>query len=380
MAITNSNVHLLTYAIGLFLCFACNKNKSGNNPVIIPPENNIPLKTINTKILIGATVVDAQQNARYASIIETEFNGGQALWYAGFGGWSGPFSYGYDGPNASINWMKTKGISPHIHMLVGPNFYMPDWLKNNPRINAELDTLLKKAIYTIIDTSDNKNKVAIWNVANELFNDDGSYRTDMLWNQLGSEPDQSGLVGVEKINSQHPVFIRKAFQYCRDRTDKKLEYRDFNIENNDDGSQVHKKHKAVYQLLKHMLRSGIPVDAVGIQGHYDIGNLNWILENDGLKKAIQHFKSLGVDVYITELDIGTGSRSWNNILAEQQKKDYYNVVKQAVEAGVSRIYTWGVFDGADRGWRTNEHPLLWDENLNKKPAYYGVQQALIDTK
>jgi GH35 family endo-1,4-beta-xylanase len=34
----------------------------------------------------------------------------------------------------------------------------------------------------------------------------------------------------------------------------------------------------------------------------------------------------------------------------------------------------------DKGWLTNEHPLLWDAKFNKKPAYYGVQKALLDSR
>lgn len=372
-----------SFLIGMlifFILFSC-KKKTSDDLVVYPPDNGIPLKTINSKVLIGSFIVDADRNTQYAAAAETEFNGSQALWYAGFGGWSAPYAYGYDGPNASINWMVARGISPQVHMLVGPNFYMPDWLKNGTWTVPELDNLLKNAIYKTLDTNDNKNKVAVWNVANELFDDNGAYRTDMIWNQLGWENDQSGLTGAENINSQHPVFIRKAFSYCRDKTNKKLEYRDFNIENNNTTNTIHKKHKAVFQLLKHMLNSGIPVDGVGIQGHYDIGNLGWILNNNELAKAIQHFKLLGIEVYITELDIGSVNRQWNNTIAQQQRKDYYDVVKQAIEAGVSRINTWGIQDRTENeGWRSNEHPLLWDENFKKKPAYFGVQQALLDTR
>ena len=316
------------------------------------------------------------------NIHSTEFNAGQALWYAGFGGWPADGTFNYEDFNAVVNWMIDNELSPHTHMLVGPNFYMPEWLLNTSWTNEELDTQLKILVQGIIASNDNKTKVDIWNIVNEVFNQDGTYRSegDMLWNQLGFEVDNSGLKGDDLINLQHPVFIGKAFLYAREETDKTLEYRDYLIESTNPAHGWDKKHKAVYQLLKHLQNSDIPIDAIGIQGHYDIGNSDWILEDNRLAKVIEKFRTLNLEVYITELDIGSQELLWTNELAELQKDDYYSVVKQAVEGGASRIYVWGIQDGLDMGWRTNEHPLPWDETLDKKPAYSGIKAALEDTK
>ena len=89
---------------------------------------------------------------------------------------------------------------------------------------------------------------------------------------------------------------------------------------------------------------------------------------------------MGLEVYITELDAGIEKRTWTEALSQQQKTDYYNYIKQAIEGGATRINFWGMQDGLDKGWITDEHPLPWDENLNRKPAYFGIQQALKETK
>ena len=48
----------------------------------------------------------------------------------------------------------------------------------------------------------------------------------------------------------------------------------------------------------------------------------------------------------------------------------------AKESGVSYIHFWRLRDGQDRGWRTNESPLLFDNDFQPKPAYEGVLEAL----
>ena len=346
------------------------------NPIDEPTTLQTGLQDVNADVKIGATFSFVDQ-PKYLEVTETEFNADQVLIYAAFGGWPSRNEYGFDNFNTSVNWLKERNISPHVHMLFGPNLYMPDWLKNGTWTPEDLDMLMQEYIQNIMDSNDNKNKVDIWNVINELFNDDGTYRTDMIWNQMGFEDDNSNLTGDENINTQHPIFIRKAFEYCRDFTDAKLEYRDYLIENNDPDSGWDKKHKATYQLLKHMLNSNIPIDAVGIQGHFNIGEVDWVLQNNGVEQIVEKFKALGLEVYITEMDIGTKG-AYTAQEQEQQRTDFYNYVLQALNGGAERIYTWGVHDGRDLFWRTDEQPLLWDTNIERKEAYEGVKQALQD--
>jgi GH35 family endo-1,4-beta-xylanase len=350
---------------------------------IVDKIDSVPalaLKDINPRILIGSPLEISRGDDKYIGVIKTEFTTGQSLWYPAWGGWLAEDVYDFKEFNNNVDWMKKNGISPTMHMLVGPDNYMPEWLVNGTWEAPKLDSLLRGMIYSIMDTNDNKAKVDVWNVVNELFDDDGTYRTNMVWLQLGWEKDSSQLTGADKINRKHPIFIRKAFQYCRDKTDKKLELRDFNIETDNPAHFNYKKNLAIYQLIKHMLNTKIPIDALGIQGHMTVDSTNWALENNTLHNTVKKFKDLGIDVYITELDFRTSTLTWSPAVAEKQKQEYYNYVKQAVEGGATRINFWGIQDGFDPGWLLTEHPLLWDEKLDKKPAYFGVKAALQATK
>ena len=342
--------------------------------------SNFPLKDVNPNIFIGAHINNDLSDSNFLAIPKKEFSAIQALYYAGYGGWNGINEFDFFSTNETINWTVENGKSSHVHMLVGPDQYSPTWLKEGTWTNQQLNALLKKQIYSIMDANDNKNKVDVWNVINEIFNDDGTYRTDVLWNQLGFEVDNSGLTGTDKINTQHPKFVRKAFKFAREKTTAKLELRDNSIENSNPLQGADLKFKGVYQLLNHMLNSNIPIDAVGLQGHYGIGTSYVLTDNDALKNIVAKYKALGIEVYVTELDFNSQNQIWSPALAQTQKKDYYNYIKQAIEGGANRIYTWGFQDGKDLGFLTNDHPLPWDENLQKKPAYFGIQKALYDTR
>ena len=90
---------------------------------------------------------------------------------------------------------------------------------------------------------------------------------------------------------------------------------------------------------------------------------------------IRKYKKIGLDVYLTEVDFGRKKVPWTPELAEKQKQEYKKIMTVALKEGVDQVHFWGLKDN-DENWRRDENPLLYDENLNPKPAYYGVKEAL----
>jgi GH35 family endo-1,4-beta-xylanase len=369
-------ISLITVIVFTLLISCANTDSPA--PVSTPVADP-PLKSINPKVKFGSRIAPIGENQKYIDIVKTEFNACQTTWYARWEGWPAKGKYEFEKFNANINWMKDNNIYPMMHMLLGPNQYMPDWLINGNFTADELDTQMKEMIFGIMDSNDNKNKVEVWNVINELFKSDGTYQETILWTKMGWEADKSGLSGGDAINTMHPVFVRKAFTYARQKTTKKLELRDHTIEYVDNNINRSRKYKAIYQLLKHMKNTNIPVDAIGIQGHHDINNVGYMVVNNDMRNTVKNFKDLGLEVYINEMDIGT-KQTWSTDLEAAQKRDYYNYLKQAIEGGVNIINVWGFYDGQDKGWRTNENPLPWNNSLEKKQAYFGIVNALKETK
>lgn len=198
-------------------------------------------------------------------------------------------------------------------------------------------------------------------------------------NRIGEESDASGLTGDAKINDSHPLFIRKTFETASQNTNAKLEIRDYDI------AFGGTKADAMYQLVKHLKNSGITIDAVGFQCHLDY---NAVYDYSLLKSNVERFINLGVDVYITELDVGLPwgfdpsqmSPSEWDAFAEKQKNIYYNLTKTARESNVKLISTWGFRDGSMGSWRENHRAWLLNEDYSRKEAYYGYLKALYETK
>lgn len=124
-----------------------------------------------------------------------------------------------------------------------------------------------------------------------------------------------------------------------------------------------------------------------------------------LEQAITEFSGLGVRVCITEMDfdvlprkttganvsdVETGGAEvdpYKNGLPDDvaaREAEFYGKIFAVVERHrqvVERVTLWGVSDGSSwlNSWpvrgRTN-YPLLWDRQLNPKPAFFAVVKAI----
>ena len=134
------------------------------------------------------------------------------------------------------------------------------------------------------------------NVINEIFDKNGNYRSsgngneDVKWMDMGFEDDNSG-IGELKINESHPIFVRKVLEKTRSLSKAKLEIRDFNI------AFGGKKADGLYQLIKHLKNSNIPIDVIGFQCHLNT-NINY--NYDKMYENIKRFQEIGVDIKMLE--------------------------------------------------------------------------------
>jgi len=289
-----------------------------------------------------------------------------------------------EGLSALVNWGRERKQETLHHMMIGPNPYFPAWFWTNKYTAEELDQLLKRYITTLMIANDNKRKMGGWNIFNEMFlpkedgggyKKDGSERGGCVWMRMGFEADQSGLSGKAKINEKHPVVFRKALQYAS-MASGKLEIREPRAE------EINRKSDALYQLIKHLLNTGVRVDAVGFQGHL---NVNRSYDWESVKTNIRRFKDLGLEVYITELDVSMGMewkkgdpfpKDYEKLQAER----YYGLVKAAREAGVHRIDFWGLSEAVNQHWLVGQNARLFDEQFKPRPTCQAVLKALYDTQ
>lgn len=225
---------------------------------------------------------------------------------------------------------------------------------------------LEKHIKTVVGRY--KGRIIGWDVFNESIIDGGDGMTE-------------GLRNFSWYKVAGPEVLTKAFKWAHQADPKaKLYYNDYNIEQ---GAVQNKgKHASSMLLLKRLIKEGAPITGVGIQGH-------WHLDTNlaDVEKAIENYASLGLKVSITELDVtATGDNSGafgvnqgdRKISAENYQKQA-EVYKKLFEIFmrhsnvVERVTFWGLSD--TRSWRRGQDALLFDGQLNPKPAFKAVIEA-----
>jgi endo-1,4-beta-xylanase len=85
-------------------------------------------------------------------------------------------------------------------------------------------------------------------------------------------------------------------------------------------SVIGAKATSMQNLIKSLKSAGTPIDGVGLQCHFIVGEVP-----STLKSNIQAFSALGVEVALTELDIRMTLPA-TTTLYNQQKTDYETVV------------------------------------------------------
>ncbi|QFG26872.1 1,4-beta-xylanase [Actinomadura sp. WMMB 499] len=232
------------------------------------------------------------------------------------------------------NWAVQNGKEVRGHTLAWHS-QQPGWMQNLS------GGALRQAMIDHINgvMAHYQGKIVQWDVVNEAFEDGNSgARRNSNLQRTGND------------------WIEVAFRTARAADPAaKLCYNDYNIEN-----WNWAKTQAVYSMVRDFKQRGVPIDCVGFQSHFNSGSPY----NANFRTTLQSFAALGVDVAITELDIQGASPT-----------TYANVTNDclAVERCVG-ITVWGVRD--TDSWRSEQTPLLFDGNGNKKPAYDSVLNAL----
>jgi endo-1,4-beta-xylanase len=211
-----------------------------------------------------------------------------------------------------------------------------------------------------------RGRVKAWNVANEIFDDNGKPYGDTLYIDGTAYPNWM---------AYSPTAIEDAFKLAR-ATDPSalLFYNDYNIEN--DGP----KWDGVLAMVRDFKARGIPIDGIGFQAHL---GLEVPLDDYQLRKHFRQLNDLGVKVRLSELDvtINQGQGSEEQRLSEQAAY-YYRVTSACLQApNCDAINMWAVSD--QYSWKNDPEnggpstmATIFDSNFDPKPAYYAMNGAL----
>jgi len=258
-----------------------------------------------------------------------------------------PGPYEWERSDRLIEFAEAHGMAVHGHPLIWSGQVSP-WIKELGR--SELAELMREHIATVV--SRYRGRIEVWDVVNEAFFRDGSPR-DTLW-----------------YLSMGEAYIAEAFRIAREHDpDVTLIYNDFDI------AWLNPKSDALLEWLAGELERGTPIDGVGFQVHLETFDLPGV---DSLRENFRRFAELGLDIYITEMDVAVDWQADPDVEALKQADVYADVLRICVEQPHCRaLQTWGL--GDRHAWRSSSKPMPFDDEYRAKPAFHAMQRVLQET-
>jgi endo-1,4-beta-xylanase len=282
-------------------------------------------------------------------------------------------SYNFDDADSLIAFAGTHGMKVRGHNFVWHEA-LPSWFAGTvTKENAQ--KFLVDHIHTV--GARYKGKIHSWDVVNEAIwipdgRPDGLRSTSPWFEMLG------------------PGYIDLAFRTAR-ATDPTalLTYNDYGIEYDND--EEGKKRAAVLALLRRMKTDNVPLDALGIQSHLHAVSKEGF--SKGVRELIEGAKALGLQVFVTELDVNDDAVATNEV-AERDKivadvyRDYLTTALKGPE--VKAVLTWGTSDKYT--WLNNgtkfrkqhperlQRPLQFDPDYAPAPAFFAMRESFDGAK
>lgn len=268
------------------------------------------------------------------------------------------------------DWAEKNGKALIGHCLVWHS-QPPRWMFTDSKGNTVSREVLIGRMYSHIMTvvSHYKGRVKGWDVVNEAFNDDGSFRESPYYKIIG------------------PEYIELAFQFAHEADP------DAELYINDYSTSLPAKRNAICNMVRRLKEKGLRIDAVGMQSH----NGCYYPDYTEYEKSIEAFSAEGVKVMMTEMDLnmlpnpsGFGGADisqhyelmqkynpYANGLDKKAQKlfnkrylDLFRIIAKHKDV-ITRVTFWGVDDGHSwlNNWpikgRTN-YPLLFDREGQSK--------------
>src|SRR5581483_10275400 len=156
---------------------------------------------------------------------------------------NGTFNFGPG--DQIVAFAKAHSMRVRGHNLVW-NSQLPSWVSSLPL------TQVQSAMETHITTevTHYKSQVYSWDVVNEPFNDDGTFRSDVFYQAM-----RQGYI-ADALRTAHAADPNA-----------KLYLNDYNIE----GENA--KSNAMYSLAQSLLAQGVPLNGIGLESHFILGQV-----------------------------------------------------------------------------------------------------------
>jgi GH35 family endo-1,4-beta-xylanase/predicted esterase len=351
------------------------------------PEQNIPGSTLPEladgffEIGVGTSVRAIQKNEKALRLFKEQFSIAtpeNCMKPAAVQNEEGVFNFGGADQFVELAKKHKKSIVGHCLVWAKDDRTPPWFYQDGDKLASKelLDERMKAHIDKVVERYGKD--IHQWDVVNEVLSDggDGEPYRESKWMKIYGGPE----------------FVVNAFKYARAAApNATLVYNDYRA------TRPGKREKLM-TLLKYLKDNGAPVDAVGLQGHYELDDVPY----EFLQETFDEIRKLGLKVIVSEVDIDVVKRgNWyapdadretiakhnpyadglpkeiQTKLAQQYFKLFQLYLKNADI--VERVTFWNLSD--DDTWlntfpwdRVN-HPLLFDRNGDAKEAFNTVREA-----
>lgn len=217
-----------------------------------------------------------------------------------------------------------------------------------------------------------RGRVQAWDVVNEGIDEGNGWRRSPWLQIIGEDYMEQALRMAHAVDAQA-----------------RLLYNDYNMHNPD-------KRAFLVGVLRDYLDRDVPIHGVGLQGHVGLD----YPDLEEWERSIATYADMGLEVHVSELDVdvlpnpnrasaeisnrfesSTADDPWPDGLTDEMQQRLADRYEQLFRIllryrdSVARVTFWGLHDGISwkndfpiRG-RTN-YPLLFDRDLEPKPAYF----------
>ncbi len=256
-------------------------------------------------------------------------------------------------------WLIDHGASDNLGLRLPP-IALPPLPRPLGRTLGETSTLLtgwrRDELLSIMTTHIRTvmrhfgSEIREWDVVNEPIAEDGSLAPSVWRRFIGPEYVEHALRAAHATDPKAKLFINE-----------------FAIES------PSRKLDGLLRLVKSLQSRGVPLDGIGLQMHTHILGF---LDQRTLERTMRRFTDLGLEVQITEMDVGTSVLAGALSERLQRQALAYGAAARACNAvpRCTRFTTWGFTDSLS--WLgAGEAPLLFDSGYQRKPAYEAVRSA-----
>lgn len=370
--------HLLLFACGLILATfsACEKDET---PIVkdyflkdYSSENNIQIGSLFN---YSYSKESYKNSELYNTTLAQEFDTYSLEWeFAADEIWKSETEYDFTYLDKALSFAKDHNMTVRgTHLL----WYAqaPSWLEDGNYTNSQVKTMTKnyiKALGTHVTTNWPGILTEV-NVANEILQDKQTagpygFLRDCFW--------------AEKLGT---AWVDSAFVWANEA------FPDATLILNEYGNEFANDIKAerFLDLAKRLKNSHIPIDAIGLQCHFTTDKTEIYdvpFDSTQFAAALQNYADLGLDIYLTELDIriNDDEKGKTTDKLQAQADLYAQIFRVALrQPAVKGITFWGFNDdlsylNGHASWlpQSRDWGLIFDADFNPKLAYFSITEVL----